>query len=102
MVTIPKFRNPPTPVHIRLDSVSKGLFSHELGIVFTVDDKHHAGWVPKESVSEELQMIQGAIIADLEDGSWLVGLPVSSVMFSGERFSVNGPEKERLIDCYEG
>ena len=100
MVTIPKFRTPPTPVHIRLDSVSDGLFSHELAIVFSVEGTKHAGWVPMESVSIELQMIQGAIIADLEDGSWLVGLPVSSIMFSGERFSVNGSEKDRLIDCY--
>jgi len=100
MIKIPQFRSPPTPVHIRLDSVCDGLFSHELGIVFTVSDKQHTGWVPKESVSTELQMIQGAIIADLEDGGWLVGLPVSSIMFSGERFTVNGSEKGRLIDCY--
>ena len=100
MVTIPKFRSPPTPVHIRLEHVSEGLFSGELSIVFTVGDKKHCGWVPKESVSIELQMIQGAIIADLEDGDWLVELPVSSIMFSGERFVVTGSEKERLIDCY--
>jgi len=101
MINVPILREPLTPVHIRLDSIGEGLFDHELAISFTVDNKQHAGWVPKESANIELKMVQGAIIADVNDGGWLVGLPVSAIMFSGERFVVRGNEKERLIDCYE-
>ena len=69
------YREEPEGVKIRLTYVGPGMFPDERFVRFWVGDEEYGGWMPDYSVNEENKWLKAFIVADFDDGRWLVRLP---------------------------
>ncbi len=73
-------REEPEGVKIRLTYVGPGMMPDERFVKFVIGDKEYGGWMPDYSVNEEHKWLKAFIVADFDDGRWLVRLPDETLM----------------------
>ena len=68
-------REEPEGVKIQLTYVGPGMLPDERFVRFYVGDEEYGGWMPDYSVNEAEKWLKAFIVADFDDGRWLVRLP---------------------------
>ena len=68
-------REQPEGVKIQLSYVGPGMMPDERYVKFEIGDQSYGGWMPEYAVNEEEKWLKAFVIADFDDGRWLVQLP---------------------------
>lgn len=89
-------REEPEGVKIRLTYVGPGMVSDERFVKFVIGDKIYGGWMPDYSVNEENKWLKAFIIADFDDGRWLVQIP-DETLVSGARIFVPTADQDTVV-----
>ena len=90
-------RAEPEGVKIQLEkAVSSKVFPKEAYVRFVIDGKLYDGWMPDYSVNIEEKWLKAFIIADFDDGRWLVQIP-EETMISGARLFVPTTDQGTVV-----
>ena len=87
-------RDKPEGVKIQLSYVGPGMMPDERYVKFEIGDKAYGGWMPDYSVNEEHKWLKAFVIADFDDGGWLVRLPEET---NASTHNVVVPEEHRNV-----
>ena len=77
-------REEPEGVKIQLTYVWPGMLPDERFVRFCVGDEEYGGWMPDYSVNEAEQWLKAFIVADFDDGRFLLRIP-DETLTSGAR-----------------
>lgn len=84
----------PEGVKIQLLYVGPGMMPDERFVKFRIGEQDYGGWMPDYSVNEEQKWLKAFIIADFDDGRWLVQIP-NETLVSG--YNIFVPEEHRGV-----
>lgn len=89
-------REEPEGVKIQLTYVGPGMFPDERFVKFAIGEKHYGGWMPDYSVNEAERWLKAFIIADFDDGRWLIQIP-DETLISGARIFVPTSDQNVVV-----
>ncbi len=68
-------REKPEGVKINLTHIGPGMHPEEKFVQFQIGGASYSGWMPSYSVNEFNNWLKAFIIADFDDGRWLLRIP---------------------------
>lgn len=89
-------REKPEGVKIDLSYVGPGMSSDERIVQFKIGGNEYVGWMPDYSVNESEKWLKAFIIADFDDGRWLIEIP-DETLTSGSRIFVPKEDQDSVV-----
>ncbi len=89
-------REKPEGVKINLSYVGPGMHSQERIVQFKIGGNEYVGWMPDYAVNETGRWLKAFIIADFDDGRWLIQIP-DETLTSGSRIFVPTEDQNSVV-----
>lgn len=89
-------RPDPVGVKIELAYVGPGMTPDERIVKFNIGGNQYVGWMPDYSVNEAEKWLKAFIVADFDDGRWLIEIP-EETLTSGTRIFVPKSDQESVV-----
>ena len=89
-------REAPEGIKIKLSYVGPGMMPDERFVRFEIGDAAYGGWMPDYSLNEEQKWLKAFIIADFDDGRWLVQIP-NETLVSGHNIFVPREHQDEIL-----
>ena len=89
-------REKPEGVKINLSYVGPGMHPEERIVQFSIGGNQYVGWMPDYSVNETEKWLKAFIIADFDDGRWLIQIP-DETLTSGARLFVPKEDQNTVV-----
>ncbi len=89
-------REKPEGVKINLSYVGPGMHPEERIVQFKIGGNAYVGWMPDYSVNETQKWLKAFIIADFDDGRWLIEIP-DETLTSGSRIFVPKEDQDSVV-----
>ncbi len=89
-------REKPEGVKIQLTYVGPGMMYDERFVKFNIGDQIYGGWMPDYSVNETEKWLKALIVADFDDGRWLLQIP-HETLSSGHNIFVPKEHQDAIL-----
>ena len=89
-------REKPEGVKIDLSYVGPGMTPDERIVKFIIGGNQYVGWMPDYSVNETRKWLKAFIVADFDDGRWLIEIP-DETLTSGSRIFVPKEDQYSVV-----